>query len=153
MKQVFKQATVRNVNHHDCAQWFSRSNNKPSFLEINMVYIASTVVLEYVVISSIYGKICPNLRIWCLWKKNVFVYSRICRERPLWNLEQPTVFIGIHVGRLWFVYLLWGTTCLERQLLLGRRRGLSRQVLGPTVLYDISSFTECQGQQYIILSM
>ena len=58
------------------------------------------------------------------------VLNDLSYERPLglndrfrWHLN---------MGRIWFFYLLWGTTrttCIERPLLLGRRGGLSRQVL------------------------
>ena len=49
------------------------------------------------------------------------------------QVERPPILNGrfhrhLYMGRIVFLYLLWGTTCLVRSLLLGRAGGLSRQV-------------------------
>ena len=56
------------------------------------------------------------------------VLCGLCHERSL-VLNYRFIGTYVYMGRIWFSYLLWETNCLERLFLLGRRGGLTRQVL------------------------
>ena len=55
------------------------------------------------------------------------VLGGLCHERPL--VLKHRFHRHAYMGRIWLLYPLWGSTCLERPLLLGRSGCLTIQVL------------------------